>query len=191
MKLKPTQVVGLVAIVVFGGGMIFRLTQPNEREIMAQRLASLPTISSPAPEFPMPDLPSITSVTPPQIALDAGTGVPLSSYTPPPEKDYLVIGSQAAKDDFYCSGVLGAEFNVKIKTDHPDKVAPLFDMQKKLDSAGVEKLKVEKLSDGKDWAYFTGAYGDKAEADYAANVLRIPVATCVERASKLPPGTLY
>ena len=34
MKLKPTQIVGVVAIIVFGGGMIFRMTQPSEREIM-------------------------------------------------------------------------------------------------------------------------------------------------------------
>ncbi|MFT3722641.1 MAG: hypothetical protein QM773_03555 [Hyphomonadaceae bacterium] len=189
MKLTRTQIVGLVAIVVFGGGMIFRLTQPSEREIMEKRLASLPRIDIPAPEFPPLDLPAIPSVTPPTIALDSTA--PSGSYTPPAEKDYLAIGSQAAKDDFYCSGVLGAEFDVKIKTDHPDKVAPLLDMQKKLDSAGVEKLKAEKVSDGEDWAYFTSAYRDRTNADYAGKTLRIPVEACVARATPLPPGTLY
>ena len=42
MKLKPRQMIGLVAIVVFGGGMICASTQPSEREVMEQRLASLP-----------------------------------------------------------------------------------------------------------------------------------------------------
>lgn len=189
MKLTGTQIVGLVAIVVFGGGMILRLTQPSEREIIERRIASLPRIQTPTPEFPPLDLPAMPSVTPPAIALDSAT--PSVSSTPPAEKDYLAIGSQAAKDDFYCSGVLGAEFDARIKTDHPDKVAPLLDMQKKLDTAGVEKLKADKVSDGGDWAYFTNAYRDRASADYAAKTLRMPVETCVARAAPLPPGTLY
>jgi hypothetical protein len=201
MKLKPTQMVGLAAIIIFGGGMIFRMTQPSEREIMEKRLASLPTISAPTMEFPMPDLPSVATVTPPDLALGAGSGTstPSAALSMPGEPDYLAIGSQAAKDDLYCSGVLGAEFDAKIavKFDpnkpetHPDKITPLMDMQKKLDTAGIAKLKAEGLTDGGNWANFTLPYGDKAEADYKANALRIPVTTCVDRASKLPPGTLY
>ncbi len=197
MKLKPTQMVGLAAIIIFGGGMIFRMTQPSEREIMERRLASLPTISAPTMEFPMPDLSSTNpTVTPPDLALGAG---PLPSTSPAAEPDYLAVGSQAAKDDLYCSGVLGAEFDAKIavkfdpknpETD-PDNITPLMDMQKKLDTAGIAKLKAEGLTDGGNWANFTLPYGDKAEADYKANALRIPVATCMERASELPPGTLY
>jgi hypothetical protein len=188
MKLKPTQIVGVVAIIVFGGGMIFRMTQPSEREIMERRLASLPRISAPEVEFPMPDLSSLnTTVTAPTSVLGAGTPATPAE----PEIDYTALGSQEAKDDLYCSGVLGAEFSVKIKTDHPDKVAPLLDMQKKLDSAGIAKLRAEGVSKGEDWAYYTLAFGKKAEGDYAASALRIPVATCVERASKLPPGDLY
>lgn len=188
MKLKRTQIVGLIAIIVFGGGMIFRMTQPSEREIMEQRLASLPRISVPEVEFPMPDLSSInTTVTAPTSVL--GTGAPATPAEP--EIDYTARGSQEAKDDLYCSGVLSAEFDVKIKTDHPDKVVPLMDMQKKLDSAGIARLRTEGISKGEDWPYYTLAFGEKAEADYAANALRIPVATCVERASKLPPGDLY
>lgn len=191
MKFKPTQMIGAVAIIVFGGGMIFRMMQPSEREIMEQRLASLPRVEIPAPEFPMPDLSSInTTVTAPESALGSG-----STSTPPaqvaPEKDYTLLGSQDARDDLYCSGVLSAEFDAKIKTDHPDKVAPLIEMQKSLDSAGIKKLRAEGVSTGDDWAFFTNQFGEKVKADYAAKTLRIPVATCVERASKLPPGDLY
>lgn len=199
MKLKPTQIVGLIAIVVFGGGMIFRLTQPSEREVMEQRLASLPRIEVPAPEFPMPDLSTTTPVITPPSAPGTGSASPSPSFTVPGEPDYLAIGSQAAKDDLYCSGVLSAEFDAKIavKFDpkkpetHPDNIVPLMDMQKKLDTAGIAKLKAEGLTDGGNWANFTLPYGDKAEADYKANTLRIPVATCVARATPLPPGTLY
>jgi hypothetical protein len=202
MNLKPRQWLGLAAIIVFGGGMIFRLTQPSEREIMEQRLASLPRIEVPAVEFPMPDLSGInTPITPPPSLLEPGAPVPDAPVILPPDDNtsWLTIGSQAAKDDFYCSGILGAEFDVRIalKYDpkkpetHPDAAVPLMDMQKKLDTAGVEKLKAEKLSDGSDWAFFTNTWGEKAEADYKAGALRIPVATCIERAKPLPPGTLY
>jgi hypothetical protein len=200
MKLRPTQIVGLIAIGVFGGGMIFRMTQPSEREVMAQRLASLPHIEAPRVEFPMPDLAGINTpvIAPPSVL---GTG-PDSSSAPlaiPDEPDYLAIGSQAAKDDLYCSGVLGAEFDAKIavpfdtkkpETD-PDNIVPLMDMQKKLDTAGIAKLKAEGLTDGGNWANFTLSHGDKAEADYKAKTLRMPVATCIARAAPLPAGTLY
>ena len=201
MKLRPTQLVGLGAIILFGGGMILRMMQPSEREVMEQRLASLPRIEVPAPEFPVPDFSaSSTTVTPPSaLNGEAGSSTSASTLSIPGEPDYLAIGSQAAKDDLYCSGVLGAEFDVRIavKFDpkkpetNPDNIVPLMDMQKKLDTAGIAKLKAEGLTDGSNWANFTLPYGDKAEADYKANALRIPVATCVERASTLPPGTLY
>lgn len=196
MKLRPTQLVGLGAIILFGGGMILRMMQPSEREIMEQRLASLPRVEVPAPDFSAGG----ATVTPPSaLNGDAAPGASASTPSIPGEPDYLAIGSQAAKDDLYCSGVLGAEFDVRIavkfdpkkpETD-PDNIVPLMDMQKKLDTAGIAKLKAEGHTDGSNWANFTLPYGDKAEADYKANALRIPVATCVERASTLPPGTLY
>ncbi len=189
MKIRRTQMIGAVAIIVFGGGMIFRMMQPSEREIMEKRLASLPRIEVPAPEFPMPDLSSVnTTVTAPVTALGAGVSMPAPSE---PEKDYTVLGSQDARDDLYCGGVVSAEFDAKIKTDHPDKVAPLIELQKNLESAGIKKLRAEGVSKDGDWAYFTNAFGDKAKADYAANALRIQVATCVARAAPLPPGDLY
>lgn len=191
MKLKPTQMIGAVAIVVFGGGMIFRMTQPSEREIMEKRLASLPRIEVPAPEFPMPDLSSInTTVTAPESVLGSAASATPSAPTEP-EKDYTLLGSQEARDDLYCGGVVSAEFDAKIKTDHPDKVAPLIEVQKKLESAGVRRLRAEGVSKDNDWAFFTNAHNDKARADYAGGAIRIPVATCLERASKLPPGDLY
>ncbi|RYD91922.1 MAG: hypothetical protein EOP61_26640 [Sphingomonadales bacterium] len=181
--------IGAVAIVVFGGGMVWRMTQPSEREIMEKRLASLPRIEVPAPEFPMPDLSSTNvTVTPPGSVLGTDVSTPPPSA---PEKDYTILGSQEARDDLYCAGVASAEFDAKIKTEHPDKVAPLMDVQKKLDSAGIRKLRAEGVSKEGDWAYFTNAFGEKAKADYAASALRIPVTTCVARAAPLPPGDLY
>jgi hypothetical protein len=189
VKLKRTQIVGLLAIIVFGGGAIFRMTQPSEREVMEKRLASLPRVEIPAPDFPMPDLSSTnTVVTPPTSTLGADADSPPPSIPP---LDYIYRGSQDARDDLYCGGVVSAEFDAKIKTDHPDKVAPLIEMQKKLESAGIRKLRAEGVSKDNDWAFFTNAFVDKAKADYAAGALRIPVATCVARAAPLPPGDLY
>ncbi len=188
MKLKRTQMIGAVAIIVFGGGMVWRMTQPSEREIMEKRIASLPRIEVPAPEFPMPDL-SSTNITVTAPTTVPGTDAPTSTPSAP-EKDYTVLGSQDARDDLYCGGVVSAEFDAKIKTDHPDKVAPLIEMQKKLESAGIKKLRAEGVSKGEDWAFFTLAFVDKAKADYAAGALRIPVATCVTRAAPLPASEL-
>lgn len=187
MKLKPTQMIGAVAIIVFGGGMVWRMTQPSEREIMEKRLAALPRIEVPAPEFPMPDLSSTNvTVTAPVLGSDAAPAAPVT-----PEVDYTVLGSQDARDDLYCGGVVSAEFDAKIKTDHPDKVAPLIEMQKNLQSAGIKKLRAEGVSKDGDWAYFTNGHDEKAKADYAAGALRIPVAACIARAAPLPPGDLY
>lgn len=193
MKLKRTQIFGLLAIIVFGGGAIFRMTQPSEREVMEKRLASLPRMEVPAVEFPMPDFSSgsATTATPPADALSIGESPAIILPPSPPEQDYTVLGSQDARDDLYCGGVVSAEFDTKIKTDHPDKVAPLMDMQKRLENAGIKKLRAEGVSKDNDWAYFTNAFVDKAKADYTAGALRIPVATCMARAAPLPPGDLY
>ena len=189
MKLRRTQMIGAVAIVVFGGGMVWRMTQPSEREIMEKRIASLPRIEVPAPEFPMPDLSSTNvTVTAPTTVLGTDVSTPPPSA---PEKDYTILGSQDARDDLYCGGVVSAEFDAKIKTDHPDKVAPLIELQKNLESAGIKKLRAEGISKDGDWAYFTNAFVAKAKIDYDASKLRIPVATCVARAAPLPPGDLY
>jgi hypothetical protein len=189
MKLKPTQWIGVAAIILFGGGMIFRLTQPSEREIMERRIASLPTISVPAPTFPVPDLSAVVIPTAPVLS----TGGPAGSADPGATSDikYIEVGSQAARDDLYCAGVVSAEFDAKVKTEHPDMVAPLIDAQKRLDSAGIAKLRAEGVSNGDDWAGFTLAYAAQVAEDYKAGKLRLPVAACVERAAKLPPGDLY
>ena len=87
MKLKPRQVIGLAAIVVFGGIMVMTLTRPSEREVMEQRLASAPLISAPTelPALPPVTLPSLTAPTP-------ATGGNCSASTPGP-RGRLLHGS--------------------------------------------------------------------------------------------------
>lgn len=184
LKLKPRQVIGLVAIVVFGGILIVRLTQPSERQIMEQRLASLPSPTYTPPELPALDL-STTTVPPLDLSAPAPAGTSGPIYDYPGAPDYLNVGSQPAKDDMYCAGVLNAEFHAVTATAHPDVMSMLLRDHQALDAAGIAKLVAEGAATEANAAGFTLAYGDKAEADYAAKSLRIPVATCSARAAAL------
>lgn len=180
MKLKPRQIIGLGAIVVFGGIMIFRLTQPSESERIAQRIASLPRMETPAIEFPMPDL---QYTTPP--ALGSGA-LPALSTPAAPEVNYTAVGSQDARDDLYCDAALNAEFDKVVATGDPDASSALLKESSRLRGAGLAKLRTEGARDGDDWAFFTSAYRDLATADHAAGKLRIAVAACKARAATLP-----
>lgn len=179
MKLKPRQVIGLAAIVVFGGILIFTLVRPSERQIMEQRLANLPSISTPA------EIPALPPVTLPSVSAPGAT--PGSSGQAIWELsgiDYYNLGSQAARDDLYCAGVLGAEFEATKANAHPDRMSILIRDGLALDEAGLARLKAEKAIDDAG-AGASLAWGDKAAKDYAANALRISVAACTQRAASL------
>jgi len=182
MTLKPRQIIGLGAIVVFGGIMVFRLTQPSEREIMEQRLAALPRMETPDIEFPAPDL---QYTVPPAIGSDA---LPALSTPSAPAIDYTAPGSQAARDDLYCASVLAMEFDVKIQDANtgPDAVAKLLNQSQALKGAGLARLKAEGASTGDDWAFFTSAHDDLVQAEHGLKPYRIPAATCAARADALP-----
>lgn len=182
MKLHPRQVIGLAAIVVFGGGMIWRMTQPSESEIMAQRIASLPRLNDTIqiPDLPPVNLQSYTVPAEPTLSADGGDKAiwELSGI------DYYSIGSQAAKDDLYCAGVLRAEFEA-VKADvHPEKMSILIRDSQALDDAGLARLKAENaVTDNGAGASL--AWTDKAAKDYAASALRISADDCTKRALAL------
>ncbi len=186
MKLHPRQIIGLFAIVVFGGGMIFRLTQPSEREVMEKRLASLPSFTTTIAGLPPLDLTMPTPVPPFDLnapATGSTVDTPIGMMGNPP--DDFNLGSQAAKDDMYCSGVLSAEFSIRINDSHPDKASLLLRDHQALGRAGLDKLIAEGVTTEQASADFSLAYDDKGEKDYAANTLRISVADCTARAAAL------
>lgn len=187
MKLNSRQLIGLAAIVVFGGGMILRLTQPSEREIMEKRLASLPRIEAPTLplEFPRVDIPSVAPVAPLGALNSGGDPTDARKIYELSGIDHFAGGSQAAKDDLYCSGVLSAEFSERIKDSHPDKASILLRDNQALDRAGLDKLIAEGVTTEEASAGYTLAYADKAGEDYAAGKLRITVADCTARAAAL------
>ena len=191
MKLNSRQIFGLGAIVIFGGMMIFRLTQPSEREIMERRLASLPTLTAPSGplEFPMPELPTIPAPVPPVSALDTPGAVATVPLPPEETPDYAAMGSQAAKDDLYCGGVLRAHFSPVLKSGGVDKAGELLELSRLLAGAGVEKLRADGLALGIDWVSFDNAHDAKASADYQAKSARISAAACEARGKALPADT--
>lgn len=185
MKLKPRQIIGLGTIVVFGGIMVFRLTQPSEREIMEQRLAALPRMETPDIEFPIPDL---QYTAPPALGSDS---LPALSTPSAPAIDYTALGSQAARDDLYCGSVLAMEFDVKVEDPDtgPDAAVKLLNQSQALKGAGLARLKAEGASTGDDWAFFTSVYDDLAQSEHGLKPYRIPAATCATRADALPPDS--
>lgn len=192
MKLNSRQIIGLAAIVVFGAAAIWRFTQPSEREIMERRLASLPSPSAllETPDFPIATLPPVNIPTAPDLALDNAAG---SSGSDRPiwelsGIDHYNLGSQAAKDDLYCAGVLNAEFDAIVATAHPDKSSLLLRDLQALEAAGVAKLKAEGHADDQTWAGFTLAWADKARKDHTGQTLRLSVADCTARANALAGG---
>jgi len=192
MRLKPRQIIGLVAIVVFGAIAIWRFTQPSESEIMERRLASLPSPSAllEAPDFPVATLPPVNIPTAPDLARDnpavsSGSDRPIWELS---GIDHYNLGSQAAKDDLYCAGVLSAEFDAIVATAHPDRSSLLLRDQQALETAGVAKLKAEGHASDQTWAGFTLAWADRAKKDHAAGALRLSVADCAARAAALAGG---
>lgn len=187
-KLKPRQIIGLVAIVVFGGGMIWRATQPSEREVMQQRIDSLIAAQRENPiEFP--DLPPVeapsANITAPLSALDGSTtgNTDNRAIWELSGIDYYSIGSQAAKDDLYCAGVISAEFEATKADVHPDKMSMMIRDMQALEEAGIAKLRAEGHIKDQFTAGYTLAWNDKAEKDYAAGAARISFADCTARAT--------
>ncbi len=192
MTLKPRQIIGLVAVVVFGAIAVWRFTQPSEREIMERRLASLPSPSAllETPDFPVATLPPVNIPTAPDLS--RGDGADSSGEDRPIWElsgiDHYNLGSQPAKDDLYCAGVLGAEFDAIVSTAHPDASSLLLRDMQALEAAGVAKLKAEGQADDRTSAGFMLAWADKAKKDRGADALRLSVADCTARAATLAAG---
>lgn len=192
MKLTSTQVVGLGAIVIFGGILVGTLMKgPRDPDMLPSgvRLSDLPPLPEMKVEIPAPDPSGLgTALTPPASAPGSGAAAassPDATLSYPGQPDYLNVGSQAAKDDLYCAGVISAEFDA-LPEQHPEEMSKQIAAQIALDYAGAAKLIADGVATQDNSAGFTLAYGAKARADRAAGALRIPFATCMARAAALP-----
>lgn len=161
MKLQPSQIVGLVVVVIFGGVLAWTY-------LGAAPMHDAPAIAN------APTLNPIPSVAPPS---------PLTPMTAPPPvpSDPTSVGSGEAKDDLYCGGAIYAAHRASSDpADTKEKRRVL--MVPALASAGADKLIKEGVASRETTAQFADAHTDRAMKDYAAGKLRISLAACEARA---------
>jgi hypothetical protein len=167
MKLRPLQIVGLVAIVVFGGILVFTLTKPKLDPFTVPGAMRMNDALPPPAEY----------MKPPPLDLAA---------TPPANP--MEVGSQEAKDDLYCSGVVFAVH----QSSKDDIASPEADKRRTaviaLAVAGTGKLKAEGVATDLTTGSIADAHSEKALADVNAGVPRIAFDTCMARAAALPPA---
>jgi hypothetical protein len=127
-------------------------------------------------------------------AAAATTPTPRSAATPdvppPPPEHPLAIGSQDAKDDLYCAGVIFAANPTPDSALNPTDQAVLEKNQMlgvALAESGVNKLMDQKVAHATHSSMISNAYADKAADDIKAGKPRIKLKTCVARARALPP----
>lgn len=161
MKLRPTQIVGLIAVVIFGGILIRTLAQPKPDPFKLP--GAVPLAEAPA-SLATDTLPTVEPVVP---------------------VDLLALGSQDARDDLYCSGLIFAvhRTNGELMSSQADANR---DQVIKLAEAGVAKLIAEGVATSDQTGKIADAHTDKADADFDAGSPRIAIDDCRKRADALP-----
>jgi hypothetical protein len=159
MKLRPLQIFGLVAVLVFGSYLVVQLAQgPRDPDVLPSgvRISDLPTISAPPAD------------------------------TAPIPAEPLAVGSQDAKDDLYCSGIVFGEL-LKAPNVPDDEAQRRRDAYAALAEHGRARLETEGAAKGAGAFAVGNAWADKARSDYKADAARIPFADCMTRAAGLKP----
>lgn len=108
---------------------------------------------------------------------------------PPPPEHPLEVGSQAARDDLYCSAVIYAN-----NPQPPNALNPIDEaiLQKArtlgfiIGEEGINKLVTEKAAHATHAAVIADAYADQVDKDMKANKLRVSLDECNKRAAALP-----
>ncbi len=109
---------------------------------------------------------------------------------PPPPADPLAVGSQDAKDDLYCAGIVFIENPSPPGALNPTDEAVLRKAQAlgiALAESGINKLVAEKAVHATHSSMVADAYTDQAERDLMAKAPRIKPDACYARANALPP----
>lgn len=157
MKLRPTQIVGLGAIVVFGGYLAFTLLKgPRDPDLLPSgvRISDLPTLSAdPVDTTPLP-------------------------------ADPLAVGSQDAKDDLYCSGVV---FGAALDTSVAGESLRLGNAYSALAENGRAKLRSEGVVKEAGAIAVGNAWSDKGRTDIKAKTPKIALDDCLKRPAALKP----
>jgi hypothetical protein len=123
-------------------------------------------------------------------AVAAAAPAPVIEQPPPPPADPLSVGSQDAKDDLYCAGVIYIENPSPDGALNPTDEAVLRKAQAlgiELAESGINKIVIQKAAHATHGALIADAYIDQAELDLKAKKPRIALADCYARARALPP----
>ena len=124
----------------------------------------------------------------------AGGAAPstLPNAPPNPLPNPLEIGSQGAKDDLYCSGVIFDRYGPTSDALSPTEEAIRMrneSMGMIIAQHGADKLMAEGVARVTQLGEISDAYGDKTARDIRAGKPRIALETCMKRAAALPqPG---
>jgi hypothetical protein len=108
---------------------------------------------------------------------------------PPPPADPLAVGSQDAKDDLYCAGLIFAANPSPDGALNPTDEAVLRKAQAFgiiLAESGINKIVEQKAAHATHGALIADAYTDQAAKDLAAKKPRIKLETCYDRAKAAP-----
>jgi hypothetical protein len=109
---------------------------------------------------------------------------------PPPPADPLAAGSQDAKDDLYCSGIVFIENPSPPSALNPVDEAILRKAQAlgtMLAESGINKLVKEKAAHATHGGAIADAYTARVVEDVRAKKPRISLDECYARARALPP----
>lgn len=108
---------------------------------------------------------------------------------PPPPADPLAVGSQEAKDDLYCAGIIFAENPSPPSALNPTDEAVLRKAQALgivLAESGINRLVAEKAAHATHGALISDAYAMLAAGDLKAKKPRISLDDCYARAKAMP-----
>lgn len=131
-----------------------------------------------------------TSETVNEASISSEQGPHEQRQPPPPPSDPLSIGSQDARDDLYCGGVILAAFPVPTSAMSPTDEARLIKNQNlgvSLADTGIDKLIAQGVAHATHAGVISDAYTTLAAADLEADTLRIPMDQCIRRGEALPP----
>ncbi len=110
---------------------------------------------------------------------------PSAEAAPPPIPNPLEIGSQDARDDLYCAGLIFAAhpepMNAPVPVEHA-QILRIHGFALGLSLEGASKLIAEGVALPVQTGDVGAAWGDLAYDEYEAGSPRIPVETCLERA---------
>jgi len=177
MKLRPLQIVGLVAVVVFGGYLIYTLTKPKPDPFIAPR--STPFVET-APSPAGGNLPG-----------PAETLADTPAEPPAPIDQPLEVGSQEARDNLYCAGLLEAANPIPDQALIPAEEGRIFKARMdalSLRLTGSSMLVEEGVAADSQVDRIANAWAEIGLRDIDNGDLKISLEDCVARAEALPPG---